>query len=209
MAGWALGLALLPCCGLNWLVAVGLAIAVLVRSRDGRDHGKGLAIAALIIAPLWVVVSIVAGLVSGYLDARDDTERDAAGHVVARDDLSTLRLRAGDCFDNPAFFGGDDEESVTVTGVPCAEPHQFEVYLAVPLTDGDYPGEDAVIEVAERQCDAEFRGFVGVPRARSQLQVAYYYPTATSWRLFDDRSIVCFLGVPHQTTTGSLAHSRR
>ena len=52
MAITALVLALVFCVPLLPLVAVVLAVVVLVRSRDGVPRGKGLAVAALVVAPL-------------------------------------------------------------------------------------------------------------------------------------------------------------
>ncbi len=52
MAIGALIASILGCTCIGVLVAVPLAIVVLVRSRGGQNHGKGLAIAALVISLL-------------------------------------------------------------------------------------------------------------------------------------------------------------
>lgn len=97
MAGWALALSLLPCfTPVGQLVALGLAIAVLVKSRDGRDHGRGMAVAGLVISIL-VLVAIVAyvviTVVSYWKDGWDETERDADGRVTEAGLVSIDRLR--------------------------------------------------------------------------------------------------------------------
>lgn len=212
MAGWALGLAILPCFGVGLLVSIGLAVTVLVRTaKQGRDHGKGLAIAALVIAACWLVflvVSVVLGLVDGLTS---DPERDADGQVTGRGDQSTLKIRVGDCFDSPELAGvgaEEDAETGLVEAVPCGEPHQFEAYHAFDLPGSDYPGTTQVQSAAEEGCFGEFKGFVGVGYGRSSLEVYYLYPQSVSWRMLDDRTVTCILGRPGTRTSGSLEGSR-
>jgi hypothetical protein len=188
-------------------VAIGLAIAVLVKSRHGINHGKGMAIAALVIAPLWIVGFLVAGVVGAFQDLGSDAERDSAGQVLARDEMSSLRIREGDCFDYPELLKGDAAE--TVTAIPCQEPHQFEAYDEMILPDGDYPGEDEVSRLSARRCLREFRAFVGVPYGQSTLEPYNLYPSRASWRLFDDRKITCVITDPESMTSGSLRLLRR
>jgi hypothetical protein len=208
MAGWALGLAIVPCFGIGPFVAIGLAIAVLVQSRDGRDHGKGLAIAALAIAPLWIIGFVVAAVVGAVGDLTTDADRDSQGQVVGRDEMSTLKIRAGDCFDYPELL--EEQASGTVTAVPCVAPHQFEAYFEFFLPDGDYPGDDRVSLISARRCLREFHAFVGVPYGQSTLEPYNLYPSSMTWRVFDDRKVTCAVTDPDSTsTTGSLRNLRR
>jgi Septum formation len=211
MAGWALGLAILPCFGIGWFVSVGLAIAVLVRSRDGRAHGKGLAIAALVIDGLWVVVFFVLVAVGFVQDLRADAERDPTGRVSHRDEVSVQKIRTGDCLDYPGLFGSEDEAvaSATVDAVPCDQPHQFQAYRSFTIPGDSYPGRDRVEQQATEGCFAAFRDFVGVPYGRSKLEPYYLYPQANSWRLLDDHSVTCLVAEPGRLTTGTLEGSRR
>jgi hypothetical protein len=215
MAGWALGLAIVPCFfPVSTLVAIGLAIAVLVKSRDGRNHGKGMAVAALVIAPLWVVGVIVAALVGAFGELQQEGERDGSGQVTESSEISILKIRVGDCFDYPELASLDpnetaESEAFTVTGRPCADPHDFEAYHAYDLTDGDYPGEDVVTESATTKCFAQFKRFVGIPYGKSELEPYFLYPTSRSWALLDDRAVTCLVGEPGKKTSGSLEGSRR
>ena len=211
MAGWALGLAIVPCCGgVTTLVGLGLGITVLVKSRDGRDHGKGRAIAAIVIAALWIVVGIVAGVAGAFSQLTADADRDESGRVTSRDEISVSKVRTGDCLDYPELASGEEPvEAVTVTAVPCGEPHQFEAYHAVRLEDGGYPGEEEVRRRADVGCLDAFRDFVGTTYRRSQLETFFLYPTERSWRLLDDRTIVCLLGAPGEELVGSAEGSRR
>jgi hypothetical protein len=215
MAGWALGLAIVPCFfPVATLVSIGLAITVLIRSRDGRNHGRGLAIAALVIAPLWIVGFIVAFAVGLFTELQQDAERDESGQVTESSQVSTLKIRVGDCFDHPGLAELDPDsdeadETPSVTAVPCADPHDFEAYHAYDLSDPDYPGESAVTESAATACFAQFKPFVGIAYPKSDLEPYFLYPTTRSWRLLDDRTVTCLIGEPGRKTSGTLRGSRR
>lgn len=213
MAGWALGLAIVPCCGgITTLVGIGLAITVLVKSRHGRDHGKALAISALVIGALWLVAGVVAVALGAFNDLTQDAERDSSGEVVSRDEMAPAKLRAGDCFDYPDLFGSSaadpEVEAATVTAVPCLQAHQFEVYKTFEIPGDHFPGKDRVQRIAAEGCLPAFRAFVGRPYGRSQLEPYVLYPQSNSWRLLDDRGVTCIVGNPHELTTGSLKQSR-
>lgn len=208
MAGWALGLAIVPCCfGITTVVGIVLGIIVLVRSRDGRDHGKGMAIAAVIIGPLWIVAGIVGGIVGALDDLTGDADRNESGEIVSPDEMSLLKVRTGDCFTAPGLTDGEPVDSVQA--VPCREPHEFEAYADFELPDGDYPGESRMSGSSARRCLDEFRAFVGVSYGDSRLEPYNLYPTSTSWRVFDDHTITCALTRPGHLLTGSAQGSRR
>lgn len=185
---------------------------MLVRSRDGRDHGRGRAIAALVIAVVWFVLlglAVVLGVIQGFTA---DPERDDDGQVTSAGEQSILKLRTGDCFDYPELFedeSGEAAESAMVRGVPCSDAHQFEAYHEFDLPGSEFPGVEEVQELAAERCFREFRGFVGVPYGKSVLESYFLHPTATSWRLLDDRSVLCLVSEPGRLTAGTLAGSRR
>ena len=216
MAGWGLGLSLLLCVPLAPLVGLGLGIAVLVRSQDGRDHGKGMAIAATVIGSIYLLGSIglfVFGVIEGFQEGFDDEpERDASGEVVEGGDLIPSKLRVGDCFDEPQLddLGATEQvETELVDVVPCRGPHDAEVYHSFQLSDSEYPGQ-GVIDQEARTCVQEFKEFVGLSYTRSRLDFVYYFPTEESWNFLDDRGIACVVIDPDRgTVSGSLEGSRR
>jgi len=122
MAGWALGLSLVFCVPLLPLVGVILGIVVLARGSDGRDHGKGLAIAAVVVGSLAMLLQVI-GFAGGVIDAigegKDGTTRDESGDVVEGGEMLPAKLRVGDCFDDEALrnAGKDQIESGVVQGV--------------------------------------------------------------------------------------------
>lgn len=216
MAGWALGLSLAFCVPFGFLVAIGLAIAVLVRSRDGRDHGKGMAVAALVISGILLVLNVgyVVVVVGQVLTGSyDETTRNDDGDVVEPGDISITKLRVGDCFspptgEGPPLEGEEQTVSLLVTAMPCDEPHVFEVYSIVRVPTADYPGSDTIRRM-RRQCLDGFEGYVGVPPLQSSLSVVDYFPTARSWR-FGQRTITCSLTVDgYRQLRHSLRDSKR
>ncbi|CAB4692920.1 MAG: hypothetical protein F2667_02760 [Actinobacteria bacterium] len=116
MAIVALVLALLVCVPVvAALISIVLAIIVLRRSRDGRDHGKGLAIASLVIAPIMLIVGVLIVVAIGF-------------GVSSLKDVNDLKT--GDC-----VTGIDDDDSFgSLTVVDCDEKHDAEVFAMVTLT---------------------------------------------------------------------------
>ncbi|MDZ5622915.1 septum formation family protein [Nocardioides sp. HM23] len=212
MAGWALGLAIAFCIPFAFLVAIGLAIAVLVRSRGGGDHGKGMAIAALIISGLLIVLNVVYVVVVLF-NGIDNTERDSEGRVVDGGTVTLDRLRIGDCFDEPNLDdiptdGSEAEGSASVEVVPCGEPHQAEFFHSIEVGGDDFPGT-AALDRRGAECLRAFEEYVGKPFRRSSLEVVYYSPTPMSWRL-GDHTILCTVTEPDMSdVTGSVKNSRR
>lgn len=212
MAGWALGLAIIPCL-LTLLISIGLAVAALVRSaRRGRDHGRALAIAALVVASCWVILTAAAVGVAIVQELVSEPDRDSSGQVSEAGALGSHEIRVGDCFDSDEILdssGPGAGEVMAVDAIPCDEPHQVEAYASTTIPDGAFPGVDEVAGMAGRHCLASFKGFVGVHYRKSELEPFVLYPTAMSWRLEDDRVITCLITDPGQVTTGTLEGARR
>jgi hypothetical protein len=214
MAGWALGLSFVWCLHpFTLLPSVGLAIAALARSGDDQDHGRKRAIAALIIDGLWVVVFIVLVVTGVVGEFTKDAERDDEGRVTEPSDISAQKLRVGDCANDPNFVDLDRGETVDVyeiEAVPCKVPHDFEAYYAFDLPDGDYPGEQAILREADDKCFREVRGFLGgLKGVAGSLGITYYSPAQLSWKLHDDREVVCVIGDSARKTTGTLRGTGR
>lgn len=211
MAGWSLGLAIAFCVPLATLVSAGLAIAVLVKGRDGRDHGKNMAIAALVIDGL-VLLLIVGLVVTGaVLNLNPEADRDPDGRITERQEVSTLKILQGDCLDDPQLLAarGETVEATTIEAVPCDEAHDLEAYHVFDLEGQEYPGDERAFRMAARGCVAEFRPFVGRSYRSSELEFWTYYPLKRSWDFFDDRAVVCVIGHPEHKTRGTLANSDR
>ena len=220
MAGWALVLCIVGCTGVTWIVGVVLAVIVLVEGyRDPRDRGKGMAIAALVIAGLWAL-TFVAGIAASVNSSGGGPSGTPTPGTI--EDLRTgnelpqvspSKLRVGDCFDDAAMVGldpGDDTKATsTVTVVPCPRLHDLEAYDIVRIEGETYPGPSQVEKAASQGCAKAFKPYVGVGYGRSGLDFWAYYPTEKSWTLLDDHVVTCVLGDPDAKTAGSLKDSRR
>jgi hypothetical protein len=95
-----------------------------------------------------------------------------------------------------------------VPQVPCAEPHDSELYAVIPVTEGSYPGADQLISQGRDACQEEFSGFVGIDFRSSQLDFYFYYPTPSSWSV-GDRVIYCMVFDPGLSVVGSLRGANR
>ena len=182
MARWALGLAIVPC-GLLWLVGAGLAIAVLRRNRDGRNHGRKKAIAALVVAGLWLLLAFA--LPATLLAIAPD--RSDSGQVTSEGSVTPQELQVGDCIPDLLSEG----YKLTVKVSPCAEPHQSEVFANFDLTVSTYPGEEETRALAEQGCFDRLQELL--PRRKlATASVLYLYPfSGTAFR--EDRGVSCLV----------------
>jgi len=92
--------------------------------------------------------------------------------------------------------------------VDCGEPHAQEVFASDTLPNGGYPGQQLILEEANRACLDEFRDFVGLRADQSELKTSFLYPTPGSWTT-GDREILCLISDPAGPTTGSLRGAQR
>jgi hypothetical protein len=152
----------------------------------------------------------------------DDVLRDADGTIIEAGVLDHGRegeVRVGDCLveDVPRFtrwlvFWLDDWWGEPFVGVPCEEPHEFEVFAMAFLPDDLAPAapDEAVIDAeAETLCDARFAEFVGSRFATSELSYWYSSPTPSMW---EDgyRGVECWLtSADGSKLVGSMRHSGR
>ena len=198
MAGWSLGLAIFPSI-ITWIISVVFACIVLSRSKDGRAHGKGMAIAALVIVGAWVAVLIA--VIAWALAT--DADRDTSGRVTDGGSATIVDLRVGDCLPAP---DESDQEQLTVEVVPCGNPHDAEVYANFDL-DGEWTNTDEVDRISGAGCFDRFSDYVGVPPRKSSLDVLYFRPITES-SFNEDSAVICILIAP-EPVSASLQGSKR
>jgi hypothetical protein len=116
------------------------------------------------------------------------------------EEVDVFDLKVGDCLADSAPPG---EEVSSVQSVPCSEPHSEEIYAAVTLPEGDFPGTEAMDAQADELCAAEFESFVGLPYEESVLYLTYLTPTRESWSE-GDREVICSVYDPAGEVSGSL-----
>ena len=152
-----------------------------------------------------VVVGLVAaGVIAGV---QQGVDRGESGEITSPGDVSAFEIQVGDCFDMPDPNG----EVSDVGGVPCADPHDAEVYGTFDIDGNDYPGVNKVTRRAQRGCTKRFADFVGLPYRKSELELQFLYPTSRSWDAQDDREVVCAVTEPkgEKTTVETLENAMR
>lgn len=108
---------------------------------------------------------------------------------VQPEDVSVFDIEIGDCF----TADGDEIESVTV--VDCSEPHVYEAYHVLDHgagADEAYPGDDAILEYADTECQPPFEEFVDFDYETSIWYITSVTPSAATWA-DGDREIICTL----------------
>lgn len=139
----------------------------------------------------WAVyLAIIVG--AGIYNASTTADRDSSGAIIDSGNVDAFQLRMGDCFNN----GGaayDGSEVSSLAGIPCTQPHDNEVYAVMNVTGSSFPGEDEMWDMAINKCLGRFEGFVGRDYESSSLDIVSLYPTEDSWKLQNDREVVCAL----------------
>ena len=139
------------------------------------------------------IYGIVAAGFVGY-NMMTQADRDSTGAIVSGGDVDAFTMRIGDCFDDTSSIATQDGGEVTsLPGVPCAEPHDNEVYAVIDLNVASFPQGDEMSELAFESCLERFEPFVGLEYESSTLDILTLYPTEDSWKLQNDREVVCAL----------------
>ncbi len=87
--------------------------------------------------------------------------------------------------------------------VPCAQPHQGEVFAVFDLPPGDYPGKAAVEDQVEKGCDARLAAYSPSTPGDHSIDQFFIYPQEQNWTN-GDREVVCIAKAVSGTTSGTL-----
>lgn len=158
--------------------------------RPGRPRTGLLAIALASVAA--VCLGVLAGLAAVLFHGR------AGEHAVATPPLpSVFRLHAGECVNFPqnAASGAD--------AVPCARPHDAEIFAAFRLAGHRWPGAAAVGARARLGCVSRLGGYLNPQLATAALAESYIYPSAGAWDV-GERMVICEVRSAQGRLTGSV-----
>ena len=153
----------------------------------------------------WIVaaVFVLALAVGGWYFSAG---RSSTGEIEKAGDLAASELRVGDCFD---LKDPTAEEVGDVTARPCAEGHEYEVFLTGDVAAETYPTEATFTAYVEATCLPAFESYVGTAYLDSDLDVFWIYPTEDAWN-GGDHSVQCTVYHPRiHSLTGSLKGSQR
>lgn len=213
-----------PLAIVGWLV-LGLAFTVSLVSLFFR-HAKWPGIAGISVTVIGAFLAVAISLVSLGIssppeadDAPSAPSSPESGSSTPRDEgdqgedpsdiegaemVAFDELEVGDCI--PLVEYGDDDEIFELPVVPCDQPHTDEVYFIYQTEDGEFPGDDVLLEEAWDGCVAQFEAFVGVPYEESVLDIYSYQPTKVSWIRASDRTVHCIV-FNYEDVTGTLKGS--
>ena len=105
--------------------------------------------------------------------------------LTACSDTSVMHMQVGQCILLP-----EEKTATTVETTNCTSEHDAEVFYMTSVDDGDFPGEAALNNAAEKVCISNFEAYVGKRFVSSTLDATWMIPTKDSWAQ-NDRSIVC------------------
>lgn len=148
-----------------------------------------------------IAAAATAGTVAwAGISAVDNTTRDESGTIIASGDLGAFVTKVGDCLNG--LPSGDQGSVDVLDGVPCTEPHHWQVIhkenLNLPVFD-----ENAVDQGAERICETAVNDLVN---SLSEAKFNEYrnafsntlQPTSDSWAN-EDRVVDCLIGSNSET----------
>lgn len=184
-------------CGAG-LLAVVFGIVALVQLRQRRQKGKGMAIAGLVLTGAWVLV--FAAIITISIIASGADRDPQSGDITSGGNIPVTSLQPGDC------VNGLEEGRVglTLPAVPCAEPHEAEVYSVFDVNqDGSWPGQDPIIEEAQDRCLRDLEDNFPDEYADNQVDIFYLHPSEATWRT-GDREVVCLTYYLDGRRTGSI-----
>lgn len=125
--------------------------------------------------------------VAAFLGISTMAQRNDAGEITAAGAVDAFEVRVGDCFDDEAFESEDISE---VPGVPCADPHDNEIFALWDVA-GEWPGDEAIEEMAYQGCYERFAEVIGKSYEESVIDYTVIYPSKGSWERLDDREVIC------------------
>ena len=170
---WAIASFVLGLIGVIVLSVICGVVGLRQAKRGAR--GRGFAMAGLVLSALWVlplIALIVYGVTSGLF---------SDSGVVDADDIAV-----GDCIaDMP-----QDDWVETVKTVDCRQPHVGEVFAQIPVPDGAFPGEDAIVTRYGGKCEPALGSYSSTAAQDKSISLVYLHPTQDSWK-HGDRAVHC------------------
>jgi putative regulator of septum formation len=110
---------------------------------------------------------------------------------------SVFRLHPGQCVNSP-----QNAASATQV-VPCAQPHDAEIFAAFRLAGHSWPGAAAVGARARLGCMSRLGGYLNPQLATATLAESYIYPSAGAWDV-GERTVICEVRSTQGKLTGSV-----
>jgi Septum formation len=124
--------------------------------------------------------------------ATSSPSAEPSASASAAPETSVLDLVVGDCFSTAVA------ELDRVSVVSCDTEHQYEVFALLELDgapEAPFPGDQALLERADADCQPSFAAYVGTEYPDSAWFIAGLVPSEETWA-DGDRTIACALYEP-------------
>jgi hypothetical protein len=105
------------------------------------------------------------------------------------EETSAFDLEVGDC------FSVESDQLTSVTVVECAASHEYEAFALFDHPAGPdeaYPGDAAIVEYADVECQPHFEAYVGHDYQTSIWYITSLTPSDQTWA-DGDREVTCLL----------------
>lgn len=166
------------------LLSVIFGIIALNQTKGGRQRGRGMAIAGLIISGAWVLV--IAAII-------------VAAIVFDDGSVQATSIKTGDCIaDAPA----DGANVLRLPKVSCDEPHEGEVYAMIRVSGNTFPGQTAMQNEYEQRCVSALDAYAPDATSDPGLSSFLLYPSRETWDR-GDRDVAC-IAITQDRRTGSI-----
>jgi hypothetical protein len=129
------------------------------------------------------------------------TQRPRQAHVAAPPLSATVfRLHPGQCFNSlPNGIAG-------AHAIPCAQPHDGEIYGDFRVASRRWPGAAALGRQAQQGCQSRLGGYLNPQLNTSGLAESYAYPNEGAWAA-GVHSVICEIRSIQGKVTGSVRSS--
>ncbi len=105
--------------------------------------------------------------------------------LVGQGTVTATDVKVGDCLSEIP----EDTRVLTVQTVACSESHAGEVFAVLMMPEGDFPGQPAIDEYADR-CSPELASYSPDALTDDSVQLYVLYPTTETWDQ-GDRAVTC------------------
>jgi Domain of unknown function (DUF4190)/Septum formation len=195
-SGWAIASFVL---GLLTIVLLSVIFGIVALQRIKRlgQRGRGLAIAGLALSGVWLVVIVIAVVLSNLGSA---SRSPATGKITNGGNLSAFSLATGDCFNNPA--GATSLESVAA--IPCGQAHNAQIYAKFNLSGSivSYPGTTTLTRLATNGCNARI-AVLDKSKITDSMTIRFLFPQENSW-IAGQRTVACMIANSAANVTSSV-----
>ncbi|WP_199545715.1 DUF4190 domain-containing protein [Streptomyces sp. N35] len=149
------------------------------------QSGKGLAVSGLVVNSVTLLLTLlffVSGAASEFWGGFNDGMKEAQQE-------QSLTPEKGQCFNVPA--GAEEGYVEKINIVPCAGPHDSEVYGSFRLEHSTFPGQGAIEDVAAERCATQLDEYVvDADALPGNVVFDFISPTQESWNV-GDREVTC------------------